>query len=97
MNEPENNAGTATKETAPEDQATYETTDDIHLGKATEEELKRLATHPVLEVERLRDEMREGRNASGLFLLVGGIAASMWFLAALLMVAVFLVAYFVAR
>ena len=90
-------AGTATPEIAPDEQATHETTDDVHLGKAAEEELTRLATHPVLEVERLRDEVRKGSQASGLFLLVGGIAASMWFLAALLMVAVFLVAYFVAR
>jgi hypothetical protein len=97
MKPSENRPGTATPEIAPDDQETYETADDVHLGKATEEELKRLATHPVLEAERLRDEVREGRKASGLFLLVGGIAASMWFLAALLMVAVFLVAYFVAR
>jgi dolichol kinase len=97
MNQPANNRGTATPEIAPDEHATHEANDDVHLGKAAEEELKRLAAHPVEEVERLRDEVREGRTASGLFLLVGGIAASMWFLAAALIAAVFLVAYFVAR
>jgi hypothetical protein len=71
--------------------------DDVHLGKATEEEMKRLATHPVQEAERLQEEIREGRSGTGLFAFVGGIAVSVWFLAALLTATVFLVAYWVAH
>jgi hypothetical protein len=69
----------------------------VRLGEAAGEELKRVATQPAEEAERIKDEVREGRSGTGLFALVGGIALSVWFIAALLMTAVFLVAYFLAR
>jgi hypothetical protein len=96
LNQPRNSAGTAAPGTSPDDRTTHEPDEEFHLGKATEEELKRLATHPVQEVERLADEIEEGEKGSSMLLLVSGIAASVWFLAALLMVAVFLVAYLAA-
>jgi hypothetical protein len=70
---------------------------EFHLSTAAEDEVKRLATHPVEEAHRLQEETREGSKASGLFLLIGEIGLGVWLLAALLMVAVFLIAYFVAR
>jgi hypothetical protein len=70
---------------------------EFHLSTAAEDEVKRLAAHPVEEAHRLQEEIREGSKASGLFLLVGEISLGVWLLAALLMVAVFLIAYFVAR
>ena len=69
----------------------------FHLSKAAEEEAKRLATHPVEEAHRLQDEAREGRWGSGLFLVLAEVGIGVWLLAVVLMVAVFLIAYFVAR
>jgi hypothetical protein len=80
---------TGRSEEAPDDEP-------FHLAKAAEEELKRLATHPVEEVHGLQEEAREGRWGSSLFLLVAEIGIGVWLLAALLMVVVFLIAYFVA-
>jgi hypothetical protein len=88
MMQPEDETGRSEK--APDDEP-------FHLAKAAEEELKRLATHPVEEVHRLQEEAREGRWGSSLFLLVAEIGIGVWLLAALLMVVVFLIAYFVAR
>jgi hypothetical protein len=95
MNEPRDNKGTTAPVEWPDDRTTHEPDEEFHLGKATEEELKRLVTHPVQEVERLKDEIEEGEKGSGMLLLVSGIAASVWVLAVLLIVAVFLVAYLV--
>jgi hypothetical protein len=69
---------------------------EFHLAQAAQDEAKRIATHPVQEAHRLQEETREGSNASGLFLLLGEVGLGVWVLAALLMVAVFLIAYFVA-
>jgi hypothetical protein len=66
--------------------------EEFHLGKAAEEELKRLATHPVRETERLRGEIDKG-EPTGLAVLLTSVAFWVWLLAALLMVVVFLVAY----
>jgi hypothetical protein len=68
---------------------------DFHLAKAAEEELKRLATHPVEEAHRLQDDAREGEKGSGLFLMLAEVGVGLWLLAALLIAAVFLIAYFV--
>lgn len=68
--------------------------EEFHLGKAVEQELKRLVTHPIKERRRLRAELDEGQTA-GLAVLLGGIAFWVWLLAVLLMVVVFVVAYLV--
>ncbi len=68
---------------------------DFHLAKGAGEELKRLASHPVEEAHRLQDDAREGEKGSGLFLLLAEVGIGLWILAALLIVAVFLIAYFV--
>ena len=69
----------------------------FHLARAAEEELKRLAAHPVEEAHRLQEEAREGSWGTGLFLLLAEVGIGLWLLAGLLILAVFLVAYFVAR
>jgi hypothetical protein len=86
----------------PEDKAPGSASDpegdeEFHLSAAAGEELKRLATHPVEEVHRLQDEAREGEKAGGLFVLVAEVSVVVWLLAALLIAAVFLIAYFVVR
>lgn len=68
--------------------------EEFHLGKAIEQELKRLVTHPIKERRRLRAELDEGQTA-GLAVLLGGIAFWVWLLAVLLIVLVFVVAYLV--
>jgi hypothetical protein len=68
---------------------------DFHLAKGAGDELKRLASHPVEEAHRLQDDAREGEKGSGLFLLLAEVGIGLWVLAALLIVAVFLIAYFV--
>jgi hypothetical protein len=88
MTQSENEPGPGEK--GPDDE-------EFHLAKAAEEELKRLGTHPVEEVQRLQEEAREGRWGSGLFLLLAEVGIGVWLLAALLIAAVFLIAYFVAR
>ncbi len=70
--------------------------DEFHLSQATGDEAKRLARHPVEEAHRLQDEAREGEKGSGLFLMLAEVGIGLWILAALLIVAVFLIAYFVA-
>jgi Flp pilus assembly protein TadB len=84
----------------PEDEArrrvdAAEEDEEFHLSKAAEEEVKRLATHPVREVRRLQDEASEGEKAGGLFLLLSEVSLAIWLIAALLIAAVFLIAYFV--
>lgn len=68
---------------------------DFHLAKGARDELKRLATHPVEEAHHLQDDAREGEKGSGLLLLLAEVGIGLWVLAALLIVAVFLIAYFV--
>jgi hypothetical protein len=68
---------------------------DFHLAKGAGEELKRLATHPVEEAHRLQEDAREGEKGSGLLLMLAEVGIGLWLLAALLIAAVFLIAYFV--
>jgi len=74
--------------------ADREPDEEFHLGKAAEHEVKRLITHPLRERRRLNEELEEGQTA-GLGFLLGGVAFSVWFLAALLMAVCFVVAYLV--
>jgi hypothetical protein len=67
---------------------------DFHLAKGAGEELKRLASHPVEEAHRLQEDAREGEKGSGLLLLLAEVGIGLWLLAAVLIVAVFLIAYF---
>jgi hypothetical protein len=71
--------------------------EEFHLSTAAKDELKRLAEHPVEEAHRLQDEVREGEKASGLFTFVAETAVWIWLLAAVLIAAVFLIAYFATR
>lgn len=68
---------------------------DFHLAQGAKDELKRLATHPVEEAHHLQADAREGEKGSGLLLLLAEVGIGLWLLAALLIVAVFLIAYFV--
>jgi len=62
---------------------------DFHLAKGARDELKREEAH------HLQDDAREGEKGSGLLLLLAEVGIGLWVLAALLIVAVFLIAYFV--
>jgi hypothetical protein len=68
--------------------------EEFHLSTAARDELKRLAEHPLEEAHRLQEDVREGEKASGLLTFVAETAIWIWLLAALLIAAVFLIAYF---
>jgi hypothetical protein len=46
---------------------------DFQVRHEAAEELKRLATHPVQEVERLEHEALEGETAASLLIVVVGV------------------------
>lgn len=71
--------------THPEFQLRHEATD----------ELKRLATHPLEEVERLEIEAREGKTAASLGILVTAVVVGVWSVAAIVYGLVVLVAWLV--
>lgn len=54
-------------------------------------ELKRLATHPLREVERLAQEARRGETAASLAIVVGAVFLGVWTIAAVVYGVVLLV------
>ena len=68
---------------------------DFHLSVEAERELKRLGTHPIRELRRLRDEVRDGEVGTAMTLLIVGIGLGVWIVAALILVVIILVTDFV--
>ena len=55
---------------------------DFELKHEAVEELKRLAAHPVEEVERLEETALEGRTAASILIIVAGIFVAVSVIAA---------------
>ena len=49
--------------------------EEFLLRHEVAEELKRLATHPIKEIERLEEEAREGKTAASLGVVLAGAAS----------------------
>jgi hypothetical protein len=71
--------------------------EEVLLRHEAAEELKRLATHPVQEIERLEQEAREGKTAASLGVVLAGVGLGVWAIAAVLLAFVLLVAWVVVR
>jgi len=61
------------------------------------EELKRLATHPIQEIERLEEEAREGKTAASLGVVLAGVGLGVWAIAAVLLAFVTLAVWIAVR
>jgi hypothetical protein len=68
---------------------------EFQLRHEAADELKRLATHPLEEVERLETEAREGKTAASLGILVTAVVVGVWSVAAVVYGLVILVAWLV--
>jgi hypothetical protein len=55
---------------------------EFELKHEAVDELKRLAAHPVQEVERLEETALEGRTAASILIIVGGIFVAVSLIAA---------------
>jgi hypothetical protein len=71
--------------------------EEFHLGREAAEELKRLAAHPVAEIERLEEDAREGKTGASLGIVLAGVGLGVWTIAAVLLAFVTLVVWLVAR
>ena len=71
--------------------------EEFQLRHEATEELKRLATHPLKEIERLEEEAREGKTAASLGILLAGVGLGVWAIAAVLLGFVALVVWLVVR
>jgi hypothetical protein len=71
--------------------------DEFQLRHEATEELKRLTTHPIKEIERLEEEAREGKTAASLGILLAGVGLGVWAVAAVLLAFVALVVWLVVR
>lgn len=71
--------------------------EEFLLRHEAAEELKRLATHPIKEIERLEEEAREGKTAASLGLLLAGVGLGVWAIAAVLLGFVTLAVWIVVR
>jgi hypothetical protein len=71
--------------------------EEFLLRHEAAEELKRLATHPIKEIERLEEEAREGKTAASLGVLLAGVGLGVWAIAAVLLAFVTLTVWIVVR
>jgi hypothetical protein len=71
--------------------------EDLRLLQAAQTEIRRLATHPMAEAHRLREEAREGEHGSTMLILVGGMAIWLWLLAGAVIACAFLIGDALAR
>jgi hypothetical protein len=55
---------------------------DFELKQEAVDEAKRLAAHPVQEVERLEETAREGKTAASILIIVSGIFIAVSLIAA---------------
>jgi hypothetical protein len=55
---------------------------EFELKHEAVDELKRLAAHPVQEVERLEETALEGRTAASILIIVGGVFVAVSLIAA---------------
>jgi hypothetical protein len=69
---------------------------EFQLRHEAADELKRLAAHPLDEVERLGAEAREGETAASLGILVAVVVLGVWSVAAIVYGLVMVVAWLVA-
>jgi hypothetical protein len=65
---------------------------EFRLRQEAVAELKRLAAHPLREVERLAQEARGGETAASLAIVVAAVFLGVWTIAALVYGVVLLVA-----
>ena len=68
----------------------------LHLSTALGRELKRLATSPVHEVERLEREAAAGESPATPAILIAGMAVSLWTLVLVMVVTAVVIAHFIA-
>jgi hypothetical protein len=71
--------------------------EEFQLRHEVAEEVKRLATHPVQEIERLEAEAREGKTAASLGIVLAGVGLGVWAFATVLLALVALVVWLVVR
>jgi hypothetical protein len=71
--------------------------EEFLLRHEAAEELKRLATHPIKEIERLEEEAREGKTAASLGLVLAGVGLGVWAIAAVLLAFVTLAVWIFVR
>jgi len=71
--------------------------EEFHLRHEAAEELKRLASHPIKEIERLEEDAREGETGSSLGIVLAGVGLGVWMIAATLLALVTLVVWLVVR
>jgi hypothetical protein len=71
--------------------------EEVLLRHEAAEELKRLATHPIQEIERLEQEALEGKTAASLGVVLAGVGLGVWAFAAVLFAFVMLVVWIVVR
>lgn len=71
--------------------------ENFQLHHEAAEELKRLAAHPIEEIERLENEAREGKTAASLGVLLAGVGLGVWAIATVLLALVTLVVWIAVR
>jgi hypothetical protein len=71
--------------------------EEFRLRHEVAEEVKRLAAHPVQEIERLEAEAREGKTGASLGIVLAGVGLGVWTIAAVLLALVALVVWLVVR
>jgi hypothetical protein len=69
--------------------------EEVLLRHEAAEELKRLATHPIQEIERLEHEAHEGETAASLGVMLAGVGLGVWAIAGVLLAFVLLVVWIV--
>lgn len=74
-----------------------EESEEFHLGHEAAEELKRLVSHPIQEIERLEEDAREGKTGASLGIVLAGVGLGVWMIAAALLALVTLVVWLVVR
>jgi hypothetical protein len=71
--------------------------EEFQLRHEVAEEVKRLAAHPVQEIERLESEAREGKTGASLGIVLAGVGLGVWTIAAVLLALCALIVWLVVR
>jgi hypothetical protein len=71
--------------------------EELQLRHEAAEELKRLASHPIEEIERLERDAREGKTGASLGIVLAGVGLGVWTIALVLLAFVTLIVWLVVR
>jgi hypothetical protein len=69
--------------------------EEFHLRHEAAEELRRLASHPIEEIERLEQDALEGKTGATLGIVLAGVGLGVWAIAAALLALVTLIVWLV--